>query len=127
MTSLLQKYQSLLQTQDVVSDRYTRQTLKQRLKSRFGDEIVFYQPTDCSKLELVYSSSISIQAIFNKAFKRSKDADVSMPGTSLPDREKSIPDEVSDRTKLLYKAAMIIKSDINGSTGISIQPLHLND
>ena len=50
-----------------------------------------------------------------------------MPGTSLPDREKSIPDKVSDRTKLLYKAAMIIKSDINGSTGISIQPLHLND
>ena len=40
-----------------------------------------------------------------------------MPGTSLPDREKSIPDEVSDKTKLLYKAAMIIKSDINGSTG----------
>ena len=50
-----------------------------------------------------------------------------MPGTSLPDRKKSIPDEVSDRTKLLYKAAMIIKSDINGRTGISIQPLHLND
>ena len=32
MTSLLQKYQSLLQTQDVVSDRYTRQNIKQRLK-----------------------------------------------------------------------------------------------
>ena len=127
MTSLLQKYQSLLQTQDVVSDRYTRQNLKQRLKNRLGDEIVFHQPTDRFKPELVYSSSISIQGIINAAFKRSKDADVSVPGTSLPDREKSIPDEVSDRTKLLYKAAMIIKSDINGSTGISIQPLHLND
>ena len=51
-----------------------------------------------------------------------------MTGTPLPGKDKtSIPDDVSERTKILYKAAMIIKSDINSTTEIPIQPLRLND
>ena len=128
MTSLLQKYQCLLETRGLVSDRYSRQNLKQRLSNLFGEEIVFHQPPDRSKPELVYSSSISLQSIINEAFKRSKETDESKAETSLPKKDKlSVPDEISERTKLIYKAAMIIKSDINSSKGISIQPLHLCD
>ena len=69
-----------------------------------------------------------LECIINEAFRRSNDADVSMTGTPLPDNDKtSMPDDVSEKTNILYKAAMIIKSDINSTTGIPIQPLHLND
>ena len=124
MTSLLHKYQVLLENQGVEPDNYTRQNLKQRLKNRFGDKIVFHQPPGRSQAELVYSSFISLQSIINEAFRRSNDADVRMTGTPLPDKDKtSIPDDVSERIKI----AMIIKSDINSTTGIPIQPLHLNN
>ena len=128
MTSLLHKYKFLSENQGVEPDNYTRQHLRQRLKNHFGDKIVFHQPPGRSQAELVYSSSISLQSIINEAFRRSNDADVSMTGTPLSDKDKtSIPDDFSERTKILYKAVMIIKSDINSTTGIPVQPLHLND
>ncbi|MCG7875527.1 MAG: hypothetical protein N0C90_04285, partial [Candidatus Thiodiazotropha endolucinida] len=112
----------------VESDRYTRQRLKNRLKKRFVDEIVFHQPPDRSKPELVYSSSISLQDLINEAFRRSKEGDDTMSDASLPDKDTvSTPGDVSEKTRILYKAAMIIKADINTSSGISIQPLDVND
>ena len=110
-------------------DNYTRdKTLSKGLKTTLVIKIVFHQPPGRSQAELVHSSSISLQCIINGAFRRSNDADVSMTGTPLPDKDKtSMSDDVSEKTKNLYKAVKIIKSVINSTTGIPIQPLHLND
>ena len=44
---------------------YTSQRLKVRLQKQFSSNIVFHQPADRSKPELIYSSKVNVQAILN--------------------------------------------------------------
>lgn len=67
-SALLIRYKTMLQEQGVISESYTSQRLKLRLNKYFGDDIVFHQPHDRTKSELLYSSSISIKDILNSVY-----------------------------------------------------------
>ena len=67
MDTLLNMYKSYLKEKGSDGSAYTTQKLEIRLKNFFREDIVFYQPHG-HKLELVYSSSISVQDIINNAF-----------------------------------------------------------
>ena len=65
MSSLLKKYAALLEKRGIDGQKYTKKKLKLRMKSHFGETIVFHQPYQKTRPELVYSSSISLQNVIN--------------------------------------------------------------
>lgn len=65
MSSLLKKYVELLEERGVDAKAYSKQNLKLRIKSYYGEEIVFHQPYNKSSPELLYSSSISLKDVIN--------------------------------------------------------------
>ena len=67
MVSLLSMYKGLLANKGINASSYTTQHLKKRLQHRFTTSIMFHQPSDKSKPELVYSSQISVQDVINAA------------------------------------------------------------
>ena len=85
------------------------------MKSYFGDAIIFQQPYDKTQPELVYSSSLSLQNAINAAYRQSTTVEDKTP--------KMSENEPNDRTKILFRAAQIIKSEIKEVRGIPIQPL----
>lgn len=70
MVSLLSMYKGLLAKKGIDASSYTKQHLKKRLQNRFTTSIVFHQPFDKSKPELLYSSEISVQYVINAAVTR---------------------------------------------------------
>ena len=64
MVSLLSMYKGLLANKGISASSYT----KQHLKKRFTTGIVFHQPSDKSKPELVYSSQIPYLPVYNAHF-----------------------------------------------------------
>lgn len=70
MVSLLSMYKGLLAKKGIDASSYTKQHLKKRLQHRFTTSIVFHQPFDKSKPELLYSSEISVQDVINAAVTR---------------------------------------------------------
>jgi len=67
MSSLLKKYIGLLEKRGTYGSNYTNQKLKLRMKSHFGETIVFHQPYQKNSPEIVYSSSISVQDVINRS------------------------------------------------------------
>ena len=65
MASLLIKYRDYLSEKGVPGDGYTSQRLKDRLKSSFGEEIIFHQQLGKAKPELIYSSNVKPQDVIN--------------------------------------------------------------
>ena len=106
---------------------YTRQRLKLRLKSFFGESIVFLQQTDRSQPDLVYSSELSLQTVFNAVFKQSASEPPAPKASSREERTTKDIVDMTDRKRVLYQAAMIVKADINETSGIAIQPLQTAD
>ena len=117
MSTVIGKYKDYLNEQHVTLESYTTQRLKLRLKKRFGDKIVFHQPYDRTKSELLYSSAISLQDVINSAYKYNTAAT-----KRVSSEQPSVETVDCDRVKLLYRAAKLIKSDIAGCRGISIRP-----
>lgn len=61
MMSLLSKYQEIITQKGADSpESYTSQNLKIRLQKHFSTSIVFHQPADHSKSELVYASTFNM-------------------------------------------------------------------
>ena len=112
MVSLLSMYKGLLANKGINASSYTMQHLKKRLQHRFTTSIVFHQPSDKSKPELVYSSQISVQDVINAA--------VTRPTT--PEAAGAM-----DKTQQIFHTAKIIKNEIKACKGISIRPLNIND
>ena len=112
MVSLLSMYKGLLANKEINASSYTTQHLKKRLQHRFTTSIVFHQPSDKSKPELVYSSQISVQDVINAA--------VTRPTT--PEAAGAM-----DKTQQIFHTAKIIKNEIKACKGISIRPLNIND
>ena len=117
MSTVIGRYKDYLKEQHMTLDSYTTQRLKLRLKKHFGDRIVFHQPYDRTKSELLYSSAISLQDVINSAFK------CNAASTERVSCERPSVEMVDcDRVKLLYRAAKLIKSEITDCRGISIRP-----
>ena len=97
---------------------YTTQNLKIRLQKHFSDidAIVFHQPAERSKSELVYSSGVNVQDILNAwaVFKS--------PATG----NESVNDEILQSSEIL-RVASLIKQEIRKCTGIPTRPLNTQD
>ena len=106
---------------------YNRQRLKLRLKSFFGESIVFHQQTERSQPELVYSSELSLQTMINVAFKLFASEPPAPKASSREERTTKDMVDMTDRKSVLYRPAMIVKADINETSGIAVQPLQTAD
>ena len=97
------------------------------MKNFFGESIVFYQQTDRSQPELVYSTELSLQTVINATFKQSTREPPAPKASSREERATKDIVDMTDRKRVLYQAAMIVKADINETSGIAIQPLQTSD
>lgn len=102
---------------------YISKKLKRRLKNHFLDTIVFHKQPDPSKPELVYSSKISVQSITNTAASLQK----SVHYQTGIDTNEAAQETETEKMKVLYHAAQILRSDVKNCKGISIQPLSVDD
>ena len=117
MMSLLGKYRDILTEKGAANpESYTTQNLKIRLQKHFSTTIVFHQPADRSKSELVYSSSVNIQDILNAwaVFHPPANGDVSVDDETLQSSE-------------IHRVASLIKQEIKKCTGIPTKPLNTQD
>ena len=116
MGSLLTRYREILEEKGVQGDSYTTQRLKVRLEKHFGDSVVFHQPSDKTKPELLYSSSIQVQDVLNgwAHLKKPKE------------REKG-PDEDATKERDIARVASCIKAEIRKCKGITSRPLDVED
>ena len=65
VSPLLLKYRERLKDKGIKAESCRKQRLKLRLEKHFGENIVFYQHSDRSKPEVIYSSDISLQDVLN--------------------------------------------------------------
>ena len=118
MSSLLKKYAELLEEKGVDGQAYTKQKLKLRIKSHYGEEIVFHQPYNKSSPELLYSSSISLKDVINAS---------AINNSKVPDQPLNRPAQEPSTTQMLYRTAKLLKDEIKQCNGISIYPVSVND
>ena len=67
MSSLLKKFPGCLEKYRTHGHNCTKQSLKLRMKSHFGETIVLHQSYHKTSPELVYSRSISLKYVINAA------------------------------------------------------------
>ena len=122
MTSLLNRFRDILaglQSSQTGAGgdpaSYTSQRLKVRLQKHFSSNIVFHQPADRSKPELIYSSKVNVQAILNawSIFKS--------PVNDTEDKEETA------HLAEICRVASLIKREIQKCKGISTRPLDVRD
>ncbi len=112
MATVIGRYTDYQNEQQKMSlDSYTTQRLKLRLNKHFGDKMVFHQPYDRTKSELLYSTAISLQDVINSAYKCNAAA-IERVSCEQPSFEMAD----CDRVKLLYHAAQLIKSEITDAS-----------
>ena len=63
MSTVIGRYKDYLNEQQMSLNSYKTQTLKLRLNNHFGDKIVFHQPYDRSKSELLYSTAVVYRVV----------------------------------------------------------------
>ena len=94
--------------------------LKARLISHFKQELVFHQPPQQSKAEVVYSSSITLIDVINAA-----------SSFALPDSESSMSTAKIEPTTSefldIFSVAFQIRHEIMKCKGIGIHPLNIED
>jgi len=117
MMSLLGKCQDILMQKGASNpESYTTQNVKIRLQKHFSSAIVFHQPADQRKPELVYSSSVNIQDILNAwaVFQPPAKGNASVNDGTLQPSE-------------IHRLASSIKQEIKKCTGIPTKPLNTQD
>ena len=117
MTLLLSKFCKIFEQNGVSAEGYTRQCLKLRLQKHFADSIVFHQPSNRSKPELVYSSEIKVQDIINAC------AYSNMQG----EKEKEKNQKSKGQSEEIFRVAKLIQGEIKKCKGISMRPLDVRD
>ena len=101
-------------------DSYTKQKLKARLIAHFKQELVFHQPPQLSKPEVVYSSSISLMDVINAASSCApSDSECAMPTAKTEPTTSKFPD--------IFSVAFRIRHEIMKCKGIDIHPLNIRD
>ena len=118
MGTLLDDYRKLLQKRNVSADSCIKQNLKIRLRHQFNDDVVFHQPFDKTKPEVVHSSKISLQDEINAA--------VSIKQSTSSSSEESIVHK-QDEASLIFSAAKILKAEVRRCQGVSLNPFNVNN
>ena len=107
MNTLLTKYKELLQRKQVDGEGYTRQKLKSRLQSHFGDSLVFQQPFVRTEPEFVYSSSLSLFGVINAVYRLSSSEPQAMIETKATDKPPP-----NNLTQMIYAVSKAIRNEI---------------
>ena len=115
MASLLLRFQESLDKRGTTSESYTKQHLNSRLEKHFGDKIVFCQPSNRSKPEIVYSSAIKVQDVLNAW------------ADNTPAPEGKSKDQETVTAEDIFRVANYIKKEIKGCKGISTRPFDARD
>ena len=114
-----------LDCKDISEDSYSTEKLKKKLIGHFGDAISFHKPSHILMPEIVFSSSINMNDVINLAslykdkIKQHKTAEEVSKNIS---NTKDLSDEST-----LYKAALIIRKELEDVWGIKYQPLNPNN
>ena len=119
MNGLLAMFQRELERMGNYSKSYTKQKLKARLMVHFQKQLVFHQPPQQSKPEIVYSSKISLIDVLNAT-----------SNSPLPDTSSSmtkVQNEATSNLLDIYYIAVQIRQDILKCKGIDINPLNVGD
>ena len=106
MNTLLTKYKELLQRKQVDGEGYTRQKLKSRLQSHFGDSLVFQQPFVRTEPEFVYSSSLSLFGVINAVYRLSSSEPQAMIETKATDKPPP-----NNLTQMIYAVSKAIRNE----------------
>ncbi|CAB4005386.1 Hypothetical predicted protein [Paramuricea clavata] len=120
MNILLAMFKKELEKLCNAEESYTKQKLKARLVAHYKEDIMFHQPPQQSKPEIVYSSSISLVDIINAAI-NSPPPDT----TSCISKEKmnASTSEFFD----IYAVATQVRQEVMKCKGIDINPLDISD
>ena len=114
-----------LDCKDISEDSYSTEKLKKKLIGHFGDAISFHKPSHILMPEIVFSSSINMNDVINLAslykdkIKQHKTAEEVSKNIS---NTKDLSEEST-----LYKAALIIRKELEDVRGIKYQPLNPNN
>ena len=122
MSSLLKKYIGLLEKRGIYGSNYTNQKLKLRMKSHFGESIVFHQPYQKNSPEIAYLSSISVQDVINGS------AIQNYTESSTPQADYLNQPSQDPFAKLMfYRTEKLIKDQIEHCKGMSLYPVSVNN
>ena len=114
-----------LDCKDISEDSYSTEKLKKKLIGHFGDAISFHKPPNILMPEIVFSSSIKMNDVINLA---------SLYKDKI--KQHKIAEEVSknildtrdlSQESTLYKAALIIRKELEDVQGIKYQPHNPSD
>ena len=100
-----------------VVDMYKVQSLKRRLIQHYGRKLQFHQQYERNKSELVCSSSLNLSEIISfvaELTKATKDCQNALAAADTC-------------AQVLYHAAIILRSEMKGATGIETQLLNVSD
>ena len=123
MTQLLEEYKAILSVNGLSEGeacKYRTEKLKKRLIKYFGTSIVFHKLPDPSQPELVYSSKIQIEDLINHTIEL---REISV-AENLADMQYDATDDIP---KILFYAAMLLRSEIKATVGIEDNPLNPSD
>jgi len=112
MLSLLLKYRELLEDKGIKAESYSKQHLKLRLQKHFGEEIMFHQHPNRSKLEVIYLRNISLQDMLN---------------ASAAQNARSVSNVSFNATQQIVNTARWVKEEIRQCSGITLRPLNIDD
>ena len=115
MASLLLRFQESLDKRGTSSESYTKQHFKSHLEKHFGDKIVFCQPSNRSKPDIVSSSAIKAQDVLNAW------------ADNTPAAETNSKDQKPVTAEDIFQVANYIKTEIKECTGISTRPFDVSD
>ena len=123
MSTLREQYEDFLIDGGIPQEEahcYKGQKLKARLIRCYENNIVFHKPFEANKSEIVYSSKIQIKDVINRALEmnEAKEAELSSDISYTP--EDNVP-------KLLYYAALILRSEMKGCSGLDCNPVNPSD
>ena len=114
-----------LDCKNISEDSYSTEKLKKKLTGHFGGAISFHKPLNILMPEIVFSSSINMNDVINLA---------SLYKDKI--KQHKIAEEVSknisntkylSKESTLYKAALIIRKELEDVRGIKYQPLNPSD
>ena len=114
-----------LDCKDISEDSYSTEKLKKKLIGHFGDAISFHKPSNILMLQIVFSGSINMNDVINLAslykdkIKQHKIAEEVSKNTS---NTKDLSEEST-----LYKAALIIRKELEDVRRIKYQRLNPSD
>ena len=129
MDKLLKKYRYCLiqcELMEEEAEKYEAKRLKRRIEQYYGDKVVFADQRMNKNLpQIVYDKNIDIA----DAIQTAQSYKIMFSEESLGTLTDNVREEIreDDNARILYYTSLILKQEIQASSGIETQPLSPND